>query len=145
MCVPCVPLRCWITDRQWSCFRALLGSSHLCRKPLSPVIAQRTHDAKITSIRHRDTDVIIASRARSALGDSGNPGPGITNLGTKRDLKVKPRQHLICCGTDLMNYSPVLTFASRPKLIDLRSAQVYCVAIFLTCWHPSHFTISFLL
>ena len=30
-------------------------------------------------------------------------------------------------------------------VIDLRSAQVYCVAIFLTCWHPSHFTISFLL
>ena len=30
-------------------------------------------------------------------------------------------------------------------IIDLRSAQVYCVAIFLTCWHPSHFTISFLL
>ena len=30
-------------------------------------------------------------------------------------------------------------------LIDLRSAQVYCVAIFLTCWHPSHITISFLL
>ena len=24
-------------------------------------------------------------------------------------------------------------------------AQVYCVAIFLTCWHPSHITISFLL
>ena len=27
-------------------------------------------------------------------------------------------------------------------VIDLRSAQVYCVAIFLTCWHPSHITIS---
>ena len=28
---------------------------------------------------------------------------------------------------------------------DLRTARVYCVAIFLTCWHPSHITISFLL
>ena len=30
-------------------------------------------------------------------------------------------------------------------VIDLRTAQVYCFAIFLTCWHPSHITISFLL
>ena len=31
------------------------------------------------------------------------------------------------------------------QLIDLRTAQVYCFAFFLTCWHPSHITISFLL
>ena len=31
------------------------------------------------------------------------------------------------------------------RLVDLRTAQVYCFAIFLTCWHPSHITISFLL
>ena len=30
-------------------------------------------------------------------------------------------------------------------VFDLRTAQVYCFAIFLTCWHPSHITISFLL
>ena len=30
------------------------------------------------------------------------------------------------------------------RIIDLRTAQVYCFAIFLTCWHPSHITISFL-
>ena len=30
-------------------------------------------------------------------------------------------------------------------IIDLRTAQVYWDAFFLTCWHPSHITISFLL
>ena len=29
------------------------------------------------------------------------------------------------------------------SLLTLRTAQVYCFAIFLTCWHPSHITISF--
>ena len=42
----------------------------------------------------------------------------------------------------------LLSVYSKPPnlpVIDLRTAQVYCVAIFLTCWHPSHITISFLL
>ena len=52
----------------------------------------------------------------------------------------------------ILNYVPIVIFwiFTYHKIwilliIDLRSAQVYCVAIFLTCWHPSHFTIYFLL
>ena len=42
-------------------------------------------------------------------------------------------------------YDVTVMFPNKNTLIDLRTAQVYCVAIFLTCWHPSHITISFLL
>ena len=54
---------------------------------------------------------------------------------------------------DLMTMKDWLFSQHRPPAprhqqschIDLRTAQVYCFAIFLTCWHPSHITISFLL
>ena len=44
-----------------------------------------------------------------------------------------------------LHKSELVYLKSGRPFIDLPTAQVYCVAIFFTCWHPSHITISLLL